>query len=220
MTALRFASGTLRVVAVGAHPDDIEIGCGGTLLQFAAQTTLRLNALVLTGDERRCQESLAASRWYGEATTIAFGGLPDTRLPAHWEAVKSTLHDFASATETPDLVFVPRTSDAHQDHALIGTLAASVWRGPQILHYEIPKWDGDLGSPNVYVPLDSETAHRKLDLLNTSFPSQHDRPWWDDEMFLGLMRLRGMECQSRYAEAFTSGKIVVSPADSGTPPAS
>jgi LmbE family N-acetylglucosaminyl deacetylase len=139
----------------------------------------------------------------------SFGGLPDARLPEHWSAVKDGLHSFRDAHPDADLVFVPHPDDAHQDHRLIGSLARSVWRGPLILHYEIPKWDGDLQRPNVYAPLPPNTAERKVRLLNEAFPSQHSRDWWDDEFFFALMRLRGAEAQVQYAEAFTAFKMIM-----------
>ena len=100
--------------------------------------------------------------------------------------------------------------DAHQDHRLVGTMAPTVWRDALVLHYEIPKWDGDLGRSNCYVPVASELGRRKVSLLNEHYPSQRTRDWWDDETFLALMRIRGMECRSRYAEAFHTSKAVLS----------
>ncbi len=114
-----------------------------------------------------------------------------------------------AAGDPPDLVLAPRPDDAHQDHRLARRARQPAFRGPLLLHYEIPKWDGDIGRPNVYVPLADDLAHRKVELLNACYPSQHPHDWWDDEMFLGLMRLRGMECKQRYAEAFTTTKTVV-----------
>jgi len=92
---------------------------------------------------------------------------------------------------------------------LLGRLATTVWRDSLVLHYEIPKWDGDLGQPTHYVGLTEGQGRRKVDLLNRHFPSQRSRDWWDDELFLGLMRIRGVECRRRYAEAFFAGKVLV-----------
>lgn len=208
MTTLRLPPRPLRLVAVGAHPDDIEIGCGGTLMalhQRGAQT----RSLVLTGTSDRVREAAAAATAFGVTEPPMFAGLPDTRLPSVWNTVKDELHALQGLVPRPDVIFAPSPDDAHQDHALLGRLVRTVWRGPAILHYEIPKWDGDLGRPNVYMPLSPELAHRKVELLNRCFPSQHPRDWWDDEFFLGLLRLRGAEAQSRYAEAFTSTKLVL-----------
>ena len=114
-----------------------------------------------------------------------------------------------AAQVSADLVLAPRPDDAHQDHRLVGELATTVWRDATVLHYEIPKWDGDLSAPSVFVGLSRETAHRKVALLNESFPSQKVHDWWDDEVFLGLLRLRGMECRQPYAEAFHTAKIAL-----------
>ena len=109
----------------------------------------------------------------------------------------------------PDIVLAPRADDAHQDHRLVGQLASTVWRDALILHYEIPKWDADLLPPTHYVAVSETNARRKVELLNLSFPSQCQRDWWDDELFLGLMRLRGIETRSRYAEGFFAAKVAL-----------
>ena len=98
---------------------------------------------------------------------------------------------------SPDLILAPSAADAHQDHRTIGEIVPTVFRDLLYLAYEIPKWDGDLGRPSVYVPLSADLARRKVELLHKCFPSQHGRDWWDDEVFLGLARLRGMECRAR-----------------------
>jgi LmbE family N-acetylglucosaminyl deacetylase len=139
-----------------------------------------------------------------------FYAFPDGRLPAHWNEVKDIVHDFATAVPDVDVVFAPRIDDAHQDHRLLGTMAPTVWRDSLVLHYEIPKWDGDLGRTNCYVPASAELSQRKVSLLNEHYRSQVERDWWDDETFLALMRIRGMECRNRYAEAFQATKAVLS----------
>jgi LmbE family N-acetylglucosaminyl deacetylase len=215
MSGLVLPDGALTVIALGAHPDDIEIGCGGTLLTLLRREGVSVRTLVLTGTEERRAEAEAAASAVGASTPPVFGGFPDARLPEHWGAVKDTLHAFRDSGGTPDLIFAPRPDDAHQDHALLGSMVSTVWRGPLILHYEIPKWDGDAGRPNLYVPLTPETAEEKIRLLNESFPSQRGRGWWDDELFSSMLRLRGMECGSRSAEAFRVDKATL--AIGGTP---
>jgi LmbE family N-acetylglucosaminyl deacetylase len=210
VSTLSLPAGPLVVFAIGAHPDDIEIGCGGTLLTLADRGDVDLRTLVLTGTEDRQAEARVAGSAFGAGQPPTFGGLPDARLPEHWGAVKNALHAFRESNPDPDVVFTTREDDAHQDHALLGNLTQTVWRGPLLLHYEIPKWDGDLGRPNVYVPLSDELARRKVSLLNDSFPSQHERDWWDDEFFLSIIRLRGAEVQRRYAEAFFGAKLSLS----------
>jgi LmbE family N-acetylglucosaminyl deacetylase len=209
MSTFQLPAGPLTVLAIGAHPDDVEIGCGGTLLALGERQGTSIHTLILTGTPERRVEAENAARAFGTAGAPVIHDFPDTRLPAHWDAVKDALHEFQRAHPNPDVIFVPRSDDAHQDHRLLGTLAPTVWRGATVLHYEIPKWDGDIGRPNVYVPLSPELARRKVELLNDSFPSQHAHHWWDDEFFLGLMRLRGVETVARYAEAFTSTKLTL-----------
>ncbi len=208
MIGLTPADGPLDVLCVGAHPDDIEIGCGGTLLRLAARPGTSVTGLVLTGTPARRQEAEAALPQFFPGATVRAFDLPDGRLPAAWSAVKETLED-AARTLQPAVVLAPRVDDAHQDHRLLGSLVTTVWRDALVLHYEIPKWDGDLRPPNLYVGLTEAEARRKVDLLRHCFPSQSGRDWWDDEVFCGLMRLRGMESRSRYAEGFLSNKMLV-----------
>lgn len=197
-----------RIVCLGAHPDDIEIGCGGLLLSLAARGDVSVHALVLTGDALRADEARRSLPRFVPGATVEVIGLPDGRLPAHWDEVKQAMEDFGSRHDA-DLVLTPRIDDAHQDHRLVGALASTVWRDSLILRYEIPKWDGDLGAPSHFVGLDRAMANRKIELLRRGFPSQAGRDWWDDEVFLGLMRLRGMETRTPYAEGFFVSKALV-----------
>jgi LmbE family N-acetylglucosaminyl deacetylase len=205
------SGGTLSVLAVGAHPDDIEIGSGGTLLNLAAsQPDLRLRYVVLTGAPNRQLESRNAADAFvpGADLTIDVLDLPEGRLPAAWEEVKEALESVRQSC-SPDLILAPSAADAHQDHRTIGEIIPTVFRDHLCLSYEIPKWDGDIARPSVYIPMSPEIARRKIELLHKCFPSQHGRDWWDDEVFLGLARLRGMECRAPYAEAFTCTKLVI-----------
>jgi LmbE family N-acetylglucosaminyl deacetylase len=215
MFALELPPGALRIVCLGAHPDDIEIGCGGTLLSLAECREVRAVVAITTGSETRVEEAAKAMSRFLPAVDVNMHamGLRDGFLPAHWAAVKDGL---AQVAGTPaDVVFAPRRDDAHQDHRLIAELASTVWRDALILNYEIAKWDGDLGRVSHYVPLDADTAHRKVELLHECFPSQADRDWWDDETFLAVMRLRGVECRRRYAEGFDVARAVLSLAVDG-----
>ena len=212
MMQLSFPNGgPRRILAVGAHPDDVEIGCGGTLMRLADRSPpTAATMVVLTGTADRVVEAAAATELFlpGCTVSLRLGGLPDGRLPARWGEVKELLESVAREDEF-DLVLVPSITDAHQDHRLVAELAPTVWRDHLILGYELPKWDGDLGHPSVYVPLPEDVAREKVRRLQKAFPSQVGRDWWDEETFLGLARLRGMECRSRYAEAFTLRKAVV-----------
>lgn len=211
MSALLSLAGVRAVTAIGAHPDDIEIAAGGLLLSLGAVNPgVRVHYLLLTGSAQRLAEARAAAVGFLPAAAVSFTAhdLPDGRLPAHWAEVKQRLHEAADYLR-PDLVLGPSTTDAHQDHRLVGELMPTVFRDELILQYEIPKWDGDLNPPNLYLPLPDEVARLKVELLHESYPSQKDRDWWDDEVFLGLARLRGMECRSRYAEAFRCTKAAL-----------
>ena len=197
----------LDVLCLGAHPDDIEIGCGGTLLGLTTRPATRFTALVLTGTDEREEESIRALDQLAPGIETHFAHLGDGHLPAQWHETKEALEQLAGVR--PGIVFAPRADDAHQDHRLLGELVSTVWRDSVVLHYEIPKWDGDMGAPNAFVPVPVEHALRKVEVLNASFPSQVDRDWWDKETFLGLMRLRGIECRTRYAEAFFCSKVLL-----------
>jgi LmbE family N-acetylglucosaminyl deacetylase len=208
------ANGPMSVLALGAHPDDIEIGAGGTILSLAAgRASLRAHYVVLTGTADRQEEARNAARAFlpDAEVTLRLHDLPEGRLPSAWGQVKDILEQVATDCR-PDLVIAPSRHDAHQDHRVIGEIVPTVFRDHLYLAYEIPKWDGDLGRPSVFVPLPAELAQRKVDLLHACFPSQRERDWWDDEVFLGLARLRGIECRAPYAEAFWCTKLVISQA--------
>jgi LmbE family N-acetylglucosaminyl deacetylase len=201
----------LSVLAIGAHPDDIEIGAGATLLDLAeAQPGMRACYLVLTGSPERHLEARNAAATFLPVSdlTIRLHDLAEGRFPSMWGQVKEALEDVARSF-VPDLVVAPQHEDAHQDHRMIAEIVPTVFRDQLYLGYEIPKWDGDLGRPSLYVPMTDEAARRKVELLHKCFPSQQSRDWWDDEVFLGLARLRGMECRAPYAEAFTCAKSII-----------
>jgi LmbE family N-acetylglucosaminyl deacetylase len=201
----------LSLLAIGAHPDDIEIGAGGLLLGLA-ESRLRARYVVLTGTPERQQEARDAARSFmpGAELTIDLFDLPEGRLPDAWGGVKEILEQVARSC-SPDVIIAPSPDDAHQDHRTIAEIVPTVFRDQLYLAYEIPKWDGDIGRPSVYVPMSANTARHKVELLHKCFPSQRSRDWWDDEVFLGLARLRGMECRARYAEAFKCAKSVIVP---------
>src|ERR1700733_7125404 len=201
----------LSVLPIGGPPDDIEIGAGGLLLGLA-ESGLRARYVVLTGTPGRQQEARGAAHSFmpGADFTIVLFDLPEGRLPAAWSDVKELLEGVAQSC-SPDIIIAPSSDDAHQDHRVIGELVPTVFRDQLYLAYEIPKWDGDLSRPSMYVPLSADAAHRKVELLHKCFPSQRGRDWWDDEVFLGLARLRGMECRAPYAEAFRCAKSLIVP---------
>jgi LmbE family N-acetylglucosaminyl deacetylase len=199
------------VLVIGAHPDDIEIGAGGTLLTLAeSQPGLAACYVVLTGTAERQLEARAAAEAFLPCAdlTLSFHDLPEGRLPAAWADVKDVLEEVARSC-SPDLIIAPSAADAHQDHRTIGEIVPTVFRDQLYLAYEIPKWDGDFGPQSTYVPMSAELARRKVELLHKCYPSQRGRDWWNDEVFLGLARLRGMECRAPYAEAFRCPKLVM-----------
>ena len=200
------------MLAIGAHPDDIEIGAGGTLLGLAgSQPGLRVRYVVLTGTPGRQLEARNAANAFLSAAdvTIELHDLPEGRLPAAWGQVKEALEEVTKSC-SPDLIIAPSRDDAHQDHRTIGEIVPTVFRDGLYLAYEIPKWDGDLGRPSMYLPLSADIVQRKVELLHKCFPSQSGRDWWDNETFIGIARLRGTECRTPYAEAFICTKSVIS----------
>lgn len=201
----------LRVVALGAHADDVEIGAGGTLLRLTAERPhVHVHYAVLSATPERAVETRAAAADLlarAADAQVLVGAFPDGRFPAHAEALRAWVRE-ALADVRPHLVLTHRLDDAHQDHRAVAELSWQTFRGATIAAYEIPKWEGDLGRPNAYVALDEATAAAKLDLLLRHFPSQHAKPWYDRETFGALLRLRGVEAATRYAEAFHCDKLV------------
>jgi LmbE family N-acetylglucosaminyl deacetylase len=200
------------VAALGAHCDDIAIGAGATLLLIcSANPGLRVDVLVLSGGgtEREDEEHAALAAFCpGADLRITVLKVPDGRLPAHWDEAKAGVEDLREQT-SPALLFAPNRFDAHQDHRGLAELVPTAFRDHLILGYEIMKWDGDLGQPTAYERLDTALIEAKVDLLHAHYPSQRHRPWYDREAFLGLARIRGIECGARYAEAFHINKIAL-----------
>ncbi len=203
----------VRVACLGAHPDDIEIGCGGTIQAILrANPDVDIRWTVATSDEtRRIEAQRSAELYLGGADRLSIHAFGDNRLPyADPVGVKAA---FAGVWDdaTPDLVFCPRRDDAHQDHRFVGELAWQLYRGATILEYEIVKWDGDLTPPNVFVPLTADDVAGKVRRLHEAFPSQVAKPWFEEEVFRSLLRIRGVECgaASGYAEAFHGAKLTL-----------
>jgi LmbE family N-acetylglucosaminyl deacetylase len=203
----------LKVLCIGCHSDDIEIGCGGTLLRLAEQygdCEFHWAVLSATGlresEARRAASLFAGSRLKGPRLKAFRDGF----MPFDGAKVKMVFEDELKAL-SPDVVFTHNRNDAHQDHRLIGELTWNTFRDHLILEYEIPKYDGDLGQPNVFVPLHKEICEKKIHYILDAFPSQQGKRWFQEETFFSLMRLRGMECNapSGYAEAFYCRKLVL-----------
>jgi LmbE family N-acetylglucosaminyl deacetylase len=207
------ANQPLVVLCLGAHSDDIEIGCGGSLLHFKkAFPQLRFHWVVFSAAGARGREASKAVELFtaGCEKQVVLKDYRDGFLPSSGGAVKDFFEEL-KAQVTPDIIFTHWQGDAHQDHRLISELTWNTFRNHLILEYEIPKYDGDMGRPSVFVSLDAPQYKQKVDNLLEAFESQRGKPWFAPETFLGLMRLRGMESNSPsgYAEAFHSRKLVV-----------
>jgi LmbE family N-acetylglucosaminyl deacetylase len=205
------------VLCLGAHADDIEIGCGGTLLQLVeANPQLHVSWIVFSANERRHDEALdSAKRFLGGAASrgIEIFDYRDSYFPDQWSQIKERIAGLAQSL-SPDLTFTHRLDDRHQDHRVIAELTWCAFRNHFVLEYEIPKFEGDLGQPNFYSPLARRECDEKITNLVECFPSQADKQWFDPELFRGLMRLRGSECHAPngYAEAFHCRKATFSTA--------
>lgn len=216
MKPLRLAApgDRLSVLCLGAHSDDIEIGAGATLLTLQERgVRLDVHWCVLSGGVEREREARASAADFlsaAERSQIEVMSFKDSFFPEQGEAIKSW---FAALRERvdPDLILTHRRDDAHQDHRRVCRLTWNAFRDHTILEYEIPKWDGDMGRPNVYAPVSASVLERKIDLLVKHFGSQRSKQWFDAETFQGLARLRGMECRApeRYAEAFVGRKLAL-----------
>ncbi len=214
--ALSVPSTVKRVLCIGAHCDDVEIGCGGTLLALVrARPDLELTIAVFASDDTRAKETRAAlAELLGDRVRLRLelAAFRNSYFPGEWTGIKERIEALRHTTQ-PDLGLTHCRDDLHQDHRVLGELTWNAFREHWILEYEIPKYDGDLGRPNVYVPLDAQTAERKIDILLRSFASQGGKPWFTAETFRALMRLRGIECQAPggYAEAFYARKLALVP---------
>jgi LmbE family N-acetylglucosaminyl deacetylase len=203
----------LTILCVGAHCDDIEIGCGGTLLHLKSLfRRLKFHWVVLSATEPRRQEAKRAAELFtiGCEQEVILKDYRDGFLPYSGGQVKDLFEEMKGQVD-PDLIFTHWRGDAHQDHRLISELTWNTFRNHLILEYEIPKYDGDLGRPNVYVPLDASLCQEKVSHVLAAFESQRAKHWFDRELFVSLMRIRGMESgsSSGYAEAFYAPKLVL-----------
>jgi LmbE family N-acetylglucosaminyl deacetylase len=201
-----------RILALGSHSDDIEIGCGASVLALTrTRPDVEVTWVVLGAEGRREREARASAEAFTKSAThseIAIHGFRDGFFPYIGGDVKEVFEELKSSLE-PDLIFTHARHDLHQDHRLVCELTWNTWRDHLILEYEIPKYDGDLGTPNVFVPVSAEIAREKASLVLEAFETQSEKHWFDEQLFLGLMRVRGMEARSPsgYAEAFTCRKL-------------
>jgi LmbE family N-acetylglucosaminyl deacetylase len=211
LSFFRDPAAPLRILCLGAHSDDIEIGCGATILRFVRQYPTAVFHWVVFGAEHqdRKREAHGSANAFLDGATekrIEIEGFRDgffpfagERLKQHFEVVKGAFQ--------PDLIFTHYRNDLHQDHRTIAELTWQTFRDAVILEYETPKWDGDLGTPNCYVRVSSDLADRKVSLLLDHFQSQREKHWFTADAFRALMRLRGIEANTQFAEAFHARKL-------------
>lgn len=210
MRGLEF--GQLRsILCLGAHSDDIEIGAGATILKLVRENPqAKVVWVAFAASGVRKQEAQASAERFLEgagASKIVLNDFRDGHFPEQWAELKAFTETLK--VEEPDLVLTHYNRDLHQDHRILSEVTWTTFRDHSILEYEIPKWDGDMGSPNFYVPATIADADRKIALLMECFTSQSDKHWFDDLTFRGLMRLRGLECRApeKLAEAFYARKL-------------
>lgn len=204
-----------RILCLGAHCDDIDVGCGGTLLLLSEiHPQLQVRWIVFASIPERADETRAsAKRFLGKCqSSVEFHPFPDSFLPYHGADVKRVFEGLKN-DPSPDLIFTHYGKDAHQDHRLVSELTWNTFRDHAILEYEVPKWDGDMGQPNVFLPLSERFVNKKVEYLLESYRSQREKHWFDADTIRGLMRLRGVESRApeRFAEAFYGRKLAVAP---------
>jgi LmbE family N-acetylglucosaminyl deacetylase len=213
LSLLRDPRAPVKILCLGAHSDDIEIGCGGTIGQLTRRypaASYRWVVFSAPGDARRAEAAAGADRFLAGAAerTVAIENFRESFFPYAGEPIKEYF-EAIQATLDPDLVFTHYRHDLHQDHKLISDLTWNTFRTSLILEYEIPKWDGDLGAPNCYVPLTEDVAEWKIRSICETFTSQGSRRWFTADTFRALMRLRGVEANAMFAEAFYARKLVL-----------
>jgi LmbE family N-acetylglucosaminyl deacetylase len=217
----RNSSTPFRILCLGSHSDDIEIGCGGTILQLLSSSlTVEICWVVFSSNKQRALEARNSAEHFlekAEQREIIVNDFRDGYFPFDGARIKDSFESLKRIS--PDVIFTHNRQDAHQDHRLIAELTANTFRDHLILEYEIPKYDGDLGQPSVFVPLEDDIYQKKVRYIIDAFHSQRGKRWFEKETFFSLMRLRGMECNahSGYAEAFYSRKLTLCPSENRAP---
>jgi LmbE family N-acetylglucosaminyl deacetylase len=205
----------VKILCLGAHSDDIEIGCGGTMLRLLSSgLPAEVCWVVFSANEKRALEARNSAEQFlqkAKQKKIIVNDFRDGFFPFDGAKIKDFFESLKKVS--PGLIFTHNRHDAHQDHRLIADLTLNTFRDHMILEYEIPKYDGDMGQPNMFVPLDADIYQAKVNNIIEAFHTQRGKRWFEKETFLSLMRLRGMECnaESGYAEAFYSRKLVLGP---------
>ena len=203
-----------KILCLGAHPDDIEIGCGGTILRLLEEApNAQFFWVVFSGNQKRCKEAYQSADLFlkeAKLKKIAIEQFRESYFPFIGVQIKDCFERLKTEL-SPDLIFTHYSNDAHQDHRLISNLTWNTFRDHFILEYEIPKYDGDWGNPNLHVCLAETHVTQKINHICSIFRTQKEKPWFDQETFRSILRLRGVECNSpsRFAEAFYCHKIVL-----------
>ncbi len=213
LSLLQNGAAPSKILCLGSHSDDIEIGCGGTILRLlSGNPNLEVVWVVFSSTKEREREARRSAELFlaqAKRKEIIVNDFRDGFFPFDGPKIKESFEGLKRVS--PDLILTHNRRDAHQDHRQIAELTWNTFRNHLILEYEIPKYDGDLGQPSVFVPLEADTCNRKVDYLMEAFESQRTKHWFQRETFFALLRLRGMECNapSGYAEAFYSRKLVL-----------
>lgn len=207
------SDGPLKILFLGAHCDDVEIGCGATILKLRHdRADVDVRWVTFSGSEiRKAETAVGAENFLGHLAAnckLEFGEFRESFFPSQLAELKEKFEEIKASFE-PDLIFTHYRNDRHQDHRVVSDLTWNTWRGHTILEYEIPKYDGDLGQPNVFTPVTREIADEKARILMEAYESQLGRNWFTADTFTGLMRIRGIEsgCPEPMAEAFYGSKI-------------
>ncbi len=202
----------LNVLCLGAHCDDIEIGVGGTLLKIFQEYNIeQITWIVFASDEKRKNEAeISAEKFLMnlENKKVIVNSFRDGFFPSQWKEIKEYFEKLKFEI-SPNLIFTHYREDRHQDHKIISDLTWNTWRNNFILEYEIPKYDGDLGNPNVYVNLEEKYLAKKNRITLETFESQRKKHWFDEKTFNALPRIRGLESATQFAEAFFARKILL-----------
>lgn len=204
----------LKILCLGAHCDDIEIGCGGTLLSLLDRNpNVELHWQVFTSSQERKKEAEEGARLFcqkAQSLSVHILDFPDGYLPYEGANMKREMEG-VKASFSPDLIFTHYHKDAHQDHRKISELTWNTFRNHLIFEYEIPKWDGDMGQPNTFIELSQDIAQKKIDFLQQVYNTQKQKRWFTNDLFHSIMRIRGMECnsESQLAEAFYTRKLSI-----------
>lgn len=209
----RSSQAPLRVLCLGAHSDDVEIGCGGTILKLANDGPVEVTWIVFSGSGERRDEATESAKFFLQRAitkTVIVKEFRESFFPYNGSEIKDYFETLKKQV-SPDVIFTHYRHDLHQDHRLICELTWNTFRNHFILEYEVPKYDGDLGTPNVFVALDDPVTRQKVETILAVFRSQGHRHWFSAELFLSILRLRGVEsaASSGYAEAFYARKLIL-----------